>query len=142
MAEHQELLRELRAAGYRRTPQREMILDAIHKAGGHFNAEQVYNAVRAQSSYVNRSTVYRTLDLFKEIGLVVELQAGNGQTEYELASVGGHHHLVCRSCGKTIELADHYLVSFTEDLRKDYGFEAEIQHLAISGWCADCRSGS
>jgi len=136
---HEEMLRDLRAAGYRRTPQREMILEAIHNLGGHFCAEQIYQAVRAQSPYVNRSTVYRTLELFKEVGLLIELHASNGQTKYELATAGYHHHLVCRCCGQTIEVADRYLDSLVQDLREEYGFEAQIQHLAIFGRCADCR---
>jgi len=136
---HQELLQDLHEAGYRRTPQREIILEVIHSLGSHFSAEQVCRAVRTKSSYINRSTVYRTLDLFRDIGLLLELRTSNGQTEYELASAGYHHHLICKSCGRMIELADQYLASLEKDLLIDYGFEAQIQHLAIFGRCADCR---
>jgi len=133
------MLNNLHEAGYRRTPQRELILEAIYSLGSHFSTEQVYRTIRTRSSYINRSTVYRTLELFRDIGLLLELHASNGQTEYELASAGHHHHLICKSCGQMIEFSDRYLASLEENLLVDYGFDAKIQHLAIFGLCANCQ---
>jgi len=139
LPEPEDVLRNLREAGYRRTPQREIILETIYALGSHFSAEQVYRAVHARSSYINRSTIHRTLELFRDIGMLLELRTNNGQTEYELASAGHHHHLICKSCGRMIELSDRYLASLEQTLLADYGFNAQIEHLAIFGHCADCH---
>jgi len=131
-----ELLQE---RGYRLTPQRLMVVDAIHGAEGHISADEIFERVKAKYPYANISTVYRTLDLLKELSLVVETDFGEGRVRYHIAEKGHHHHLVCRKCGKVTHLEESALGALTETLRRDYGFAADLHHLAITGICQECK---
>jgi Fur family ferric uptake transcriptional regulator len=134
------LIEELRKRGYRLTPQREMIVEAIAHAGHHVTAEEVFEQVQARTSAVNVATVYRTLDLLVDLGLVSRADLGGGKVCYASVNHGPHCHLICKQCGCTIE-ADHDLIAPLEDqLREQYGFSADLHHLAVSGLCADCRA--
>ena len=136
------LIEELRKQGYRLTPQREMIVQAIAHAGRHVTAEEIFEQVRARTHAVNVATVYRTLDLLVELGLVSRADLGDGKVTYASLRHGPHCHLVCRHCGRVIE-ADHHLVAPVEkQLQEQYGFAADLHHFAIFGLCADCQSQS
>jgi len=134
------LIEELRKQGYRLTPQREMIVEAVAHAGCHVTAEEVYEQVSARTSAVNVATVYRTLDLLVGLGLVSQADLGDGKVTYASSGHGPHCHLVCRRCGCVIE-ADYDLIKpFERQLWEQYGFNAELHHFAISGLCAECKS--
>jgi Fur family ferric uptake transcriptional regulator len=83
--------------------------------------------------------VYRTLDLLKELNLVTEADFGEGRVRYHVAEKGHHHHLVCRSCGKVIDLEDAVLRPLKDALLQKCGFDADLRHVAISGECKVCR---
>jgi Fur family ferric uptake transcriptional regulator len=137
-----KLIEELRERGYRLTPQREMIVEAIAHAGHHVTAEEVFEQVQARTSAVNVATVYRTLDLLVDLGLVSRADLGGGKVCYASVNHGPHCHLVCKQCGCIIE-ADHDLIAPLEDrLRQKHGFFADLHHFAISGLCAGCNSNS
>jgi Fur family ferric uptake transcriptional regulator len=129
----------LQKKGYRLTPQRLMVLDALHSVDGHISAEEIYVQVKAKYPYANISTVYRTLDLLKELGLVTEIALGDGRVRYHHSDKSHHHHLVCNRCGKLIDLPESVLVELTETLADKYRFEADIKHLAVFGLCSKCR---
>lgn len=132
------LIEELRRQGYRLTPQREMIVEAIAHAERHVTAEEIYEQVQSRVRSVNVATVYRTLELLVALGLVSRADLGGGQVTYASRCHGLHCHLVCRRCGRVIE-ADHRLTdSLSEQLEARYGFAADLRHLAISGLCEDC----
>jgi Fur family ferric uptake transcriptional regulator len=134
------LIAELRRQGYRLTPQREMIVEAVAHAGRHVTAEEVYEQVRARASAVNLATVYRTLDLLVELGLISRADLGDGRVTYASPIHGPHCHLVCRRCGCVIE-ADYELVApLGEQLQERYRFVADLDHVAIPGVCADCQA--
>jgi Fur family ferric uptake transcriptional regulator len=140
MTYDQILIQKLRTLGYRVTPQREMIIEAISTADCHMSAEQVYRQVRERVRSVNIATVYRTLDLLVEAGLVSRADLGGGREVFATNEHGPHIHLVCRSCGQVID-ADHQLIaSLGEELRARHGFEADLQHVTIDGLCRECRS--
>ena len=88
----------LRKRGYRLTPQRHMILSVIQEADGHLNIDQILERVQERNPYVSLSTVYRTLELLRELGLVRENHLPGEQPHYETAESAAHHHLVCRRC--------------------------------------------
>jgi Fur family ferric uptake transcriptional regulator len=137
--EELDLIAALRQLGYRITPQRALVLEVLQTSAEHVTAEQIYEQVRAREPYVNVATVYRTLDLLDELGLVCRADLGDGQATYASASHGPHLHLVCRRCGRVVE-ADHRLAEPLETgLLERYGFEADLHHFAISGFCAECR---
>lgn len=130
---------ELQERGYRLTPQRIMVLDALHGVDKHISAEEIYVQVKAKYPYANISTIYRTLDLLKELDLVTEIDLGDGRVRYHHAEKGHHHHLVCSKCGKIINLPEATLLSLTDALARDYQFKADVKHLAIFGLCAECQ---
>jgi Fur family ferric uptake transcriptional regulator len=136
------LIEKLREQGYRLTPQREMIVEAVAHAGRHVTAEEVYEQVRARTSAVNVATVYRTLDLLVELGLVSQADLGGGKVTYASSGHGPHCHLVCRRCGCVIEADCDLVEPLEEQLGERYGFTAELHHFAISGLCAECKSQS
>jgi Fur family ferric uptake transcriptional regulator len=136
------LLDTLRQRGYRLTPQREMIVEALAHADGHVTAEEIYAQVSDRVQTVNIATVYRTLELLVATGLTSRIDLWDGRVVYTTAQHGPHIHLVCRCCG-VIFNADHQLVDTLDgQLRSDYKFQADLQHLSISGVCANCQSQS
>jgi Fur family transcriptional regulator, ferric uptake regulator len=125
--------------GYRLTPQRIMVVDALHSVETHISAEEIFNKLREKYPYANISTVYRTLELLKELGLVSEIEVGDGVARYHAKEHGHHHHLICTKCGKMSDLPEGELGILEKSLLKNHGFKADINHLAIFGLCAKCR---
>ena len=134
-----DIIRKLTERGYRLTPQRIMIVSAIENSDGHISAEEIYAQVIAKYPQVNISTVYRTLELLKRLGLVTETDFGEGRVRYHPVGKGHHHHLVCQDCGAIIDLDETVLVPLRDVLLREYGFSADLRHLAIFGRCVKCR---
>ncbi|MDO8567542.1 MAG: Fur family transcriptional regulator [Dehalococcoidales bacterium] len=134
-----EITDSLGKKGYRLTPQRMMVLAAIEKTDDHISAEEIYARVTTKYPHVNLSTIYRTLELLKRLGLVTETDLGGGRLRYHPAEKGHHHHLVCQNCGDTIDLSETVLVPLKETLRREYKFEADLRHMAIFGRCEKCK---
>lgn len=134
-----DIITRLGEMGYRLTPQRMLVLKAIENSANHISAEEIYGQVVEVYPHVNISTVYRTLDLLKRLGLVTETDLGGGRVRYHPADKGHHHHLVCQECGKVIELDDFVLVPLKNTLYNEYDFDADLKHLGIFGRCGRCR---
>lgn len=126
----------LRERGYRLTPQRELILEAVQRLG-HATPDEVLAEVRSSSSAVNVSTVYRNLEVLEELGLVRHAHLSDRAPTYH--SVGGHEHfhLVCRNCGKVASVDPDVLTPLIDTLRADHGFSVDVGHLTVFGTCAD-----
>ena len=136
---HDDWHSELRSRGYRLTPQRQMVLDAVRDLG-HSTPDEIATAVRATSPSVNLSTVYRTLDLLEQVGLVTHTHLGHGAPTYHAADGDDHVHLVCQQCGH-IEAVPAVLVEpLVGSLREAQGFEVNVAHVAMHGRCADCAA--
>ena len=133
------LLQSLRTMGYRITPQREMIIEAIAHANGHVTAEEIYAQVKERTRYVNLATVYRTLELLVEKGLCSRADLWDGRVVYATMLHGPHIHLVCRQCGDVFLVEHGLLEKLGEQLSSKYNFTADLGHLSIVGVCADCR---
>jgi Fur family ferric uptake transcriptional regulator len=129
----------LRAKGYRLTPQRLIILSAIEASDEHISAEEIYAQVAARYPNVNISTVYRTLELLKKLGMVYEINLGEGRIRFHAEGSGHHHHLICQQCGTVIDIDEATLSSLRDALRRDYGFQAELRHVGVFGVCEKCR---
>jgi len=134
-----KIVSELSEKGYRLTPQRLMILSAIENSDDHVSAEEIYAQVVAKYPNVNISTVYRTLELLKQLGLVTETDLGGGRVRYHPADKGHHHHLVCTECGAIIDLDESTLARLEDVLLHRYNFRAQMRHMAIFGRCGNCR---
>jgi Fur family ferric uptake transcriptional regulator len=130
----------LRAIGQRATPQRLMILGAL-ETGEHLTADEVYGRIAGLSPVINRSTVYRTLELFRDLGVISETDLGGGVREFELLDQHRHHHLVCHECGAIIEIDDSLVEPLRRQALERYGFAADIDHLALFGRCRYCADG-
>ncbi len=138
MNQTEDIVSKLSELGYRLTPQRMMILSAIENSDDHISAEEIYAQVVAKYPNVNISTVYRTLELLKRLGLVTETDLGGGRLRYHPVGKGHHHHLVCQECGAIIALDESLLSSLKSALLREYKFSADLRHLAIFGRCVNC----
>ena len=135
----QVFLQKLRERGFRLTPQREMVLSAMHETKGLATADEIYSRVQESSSAVDLSTVYRTLDLLQEFNIVACIDPSDGQHRYELLGVHGPHiHLICRSCGKVMGIDLQEARPLAGQLKAKYGFAADLDHLSIAGLCRAC----
>lgn len=130
---------ELRAHGYRLTPQRQLVLEAVARLG-HATPEDIATAVHETASGVNLSTVYRTLEVLEHVGLVQHTHLGHGAPTYSVASTDDHVHLVCRDCGAVQEVDADLLAEATRRLADERGFALDLGHVALFGRCARCRS--
>ena len=122
------------------TPQRQMILEAIEGTEGHISAEEIYEGIRRRYPSLNVSTVYRTLELLKELGLVTETDMGDGRVRFHSAGHEHHHHLVCSRCGKVFDLSEETLQPLQKSLSDKFGFKADLHHVAIFGTCKNCSA--
>lgn len=139
MACEKAFIKKLREKGLRLTPQREIILSALHEIKGVATAEEIYARVQALSSAIDISTVYRTLDLLQEFDLVACIDSVDGQRRYELLGLHGPHiHLVCQRCGEVSGVEIEAAQGLAEHLRALHGFSADLEHLSIPGVCAQC----
>jgi Fur family ferric uptake transcriptional regulator len=129
----------LRARGYRLTPQRQLVLEAV-VALGHATPDEIADRVRDTARGVNISTVYRTLELLEELGLVRHTHLGHGAPTYHAADDADHLHLVCRECGGVEEIAPDVLDHAVHTIAADHGFAADVGHFAIFGTCRACRT--
>ena len=130
-----ELGPRLRKSGLRLTPQRELILRAVEELG-HATPDEVLSHVRAQASSVNASTVYRTLEVLEELGLVRHTHLSDRAPTYHSTLEHEHVHAVCRRCG-TVRSYDPAVVQPVVDALAADGFVVDVGHLAIFGACAE-----
>jgi Fur family transcriptional regulator, ferric uptake regulator len=128
----------LRASGYRVTPQRQLVLEAVTKLE-HATPEEIFADIRQTARGVNVSTVYRTLELLEQIGLVTHTHLGHGAPRYHLAAEAQHVHLVCQNCEKIIEVEPAAVADLTRALDEQFGFETDVGHLTVFGRCENCR---
>ena len=129
---------ELRSRGYRVTPQRQLVLEAVNKLE-HATPEDICAEVQQTVPSVNISTVYRTLELLDQLGLVTHTHLGHGAPTYHLAAQADHVHLVCRVCGKITEVGPEIVRELVATLDRDHGFETDVGHLTVFGRCSACR---
>jgi Fur family transcriptional regulator, ferric uptake regulator len=131
--------RELRARGYRLTPQRQLVLEAVERLG-HATPEEIAGEVKRTAHGVNLSTIYRSLELLEDLGLVTHAHFGHGPLTYHAKGGDEHAHLVCQSCERIVELPPAALTDVIERLHDEYGFAVDVTHMALSGLCADCAA--
>jgi Fur family ferric uptake transcriptional regulator len=132
---------QLRARGLRWTPQRRLLVNVLAKArGGHVTATEIIDACRAADPQVIPSTVYRTLDVLEEIGLVQHAHAADGREEFHVQPLAEHGHLFCRGCGKSWEIDSAEAAPLASRLARQRGFVVDLSHLSVSGLCAECAA--
>lgn len=132
----------LKEKGYKLTPQRRAILNGIiGSEGNHLTAEELYDLVKTDCPEIGLATVYRTVQLLEEMGVVCKLDLDDGRSRYELCQDDEshqHHHLVCNKCGKVIEVQGDLLDEIEQVVEKKYEFTIENHSLKFYGTCKDC----
>jgi len=114
------------------------VLEAVISLG-HATPDEIAEEVRRTASGVNLSTVYRTLELLEELGLVTHAHLGHGAPTYHAADDADHLHLVCRVCGGIEEMPPDVLDQAVHRIAEDRGFAVDVGHFAIFGTCSACR---
>jgi len=132
--------RQLRRAGKRLTPQRRLILDILSKADDHLDAQAIYERARSQEAHLSLATVYRTLSILKETGLVHELHLDHEHHHYELSGKEDHSHLVCLGCGCVIEVDNAAFVEAAMAVGQAHGFDLASAQVELTGYCRECSS--
>ena len=131
--------RALNRVGMRVTHQRALITEIIRQGRGHLDADEIYRRAREKESRLSLSTVYRTLQMLKKLGLVEELHFVEEHHHYEVKPSAEHHHLVCLGCGRVIEF--HYPLSryLRKKVPEAKDFDITETEIRMTGYCAKCR---
>ena len=140
-AEQGQLAEALQERGLQVTLQREAVWEVVFGCPGHICAEHILAVVSRERPglRMNKTTVYRTLDVLVELGLVSEHRCEDGPTQYEPASRGHHSHLLCQRCGTLSDLDHDVAADLAESLRARYGFLVDLESHPILGLCGHCR---
>lgn len=129
---------QLRARGFRMTPQRLAILHVLRHAGTHLSPSEVYKQAKKDLPGLTEPTVYRTLEFLAENGLARPAHSGNGRLRYEIAG-NDHHHLVCRLCGSELQVEHTLLESLYHQLETTTGYLRISSHMTFFGVCPGCQ---
>jgi Fur family ferric uptake transcriptional regulator len=129
----------LNVAGTRATSQRALILEIIQQGQGHLDADEIYRQARVKQPRLSLSTVYRTLQTLKKLGLVDEVHIDETHHHYEAKQAAEHHHLVCLGCGRVIEFNYPLARQIKKVVPDARGFEFVSTELRAMGYCSQCR---
>ena len=132
---------QLRARGYRMTPQRLAILHVLHHAGTHLSPSEVYRQAKRELPGLTEPTVYRTLEFLAENGLARPARTSSGHLTYEIAG-DDHHHIVCRRCGNEVQVEHSLLESLYRKLESTTGYLRIDSHMTFFGLCPGCQRTS
>lgn len=122
------------------TAQREMVADVLFSSNGHLSADDIDRSLRSRGANVGKATVYRTLDLLAQSGMVTPRDFGEGFRRYERAPGRQHHeHLICIRCHKVIEFVNERLERMKTLIAEEYGFRHHHHRLEIFGTCPECQ---
>jgi Fur family transcriptional regulator, ferric uptake regulator len=144
MSCHKPMLADLREHGVRLTAQRALILEDLYHHPGHCTADAIFARVSQNLPGLNRATVYRTLELLRDAGVVTAGSGPEGINRFELVQdkEQQHHHLHCRECGVELPLEAEPIDALKAEIARRSGFQAELDHLYINGLCAACAAHS
>jgi Fur family transcriptional regulator, ferric uptake regulator len=128
----------LRERGLRWTPQRRLLIEVMAETDGHVTATELVERCRTADPETTPSTVYRTLDLLEELGLVRHCHGVDGREEFHVLPETEHGHLFCESCGRAWDIEGDEAAALVRSLRRERGFRVDLSHLSVVGRCADC----
>ncbi len=127
-------------AGYPLTVQRRLLLQLIRNASGHIDAKELYRRASSKDESISLATVYRSLRLFQELGLVEERRLGQSSHHYEIRQPAEHQHFVCRDCGKVIEFQNPLIDQLVGTVQDEQGFSVTKAEFYLEGYCHECRT--
>jgi Fur family transcriptional regulator, ferric uptake regulator len=134
-----EAAARLRASGLRWTPQRRTLIEVLRVQTGHVTASELIARCRERDALTTPSTVYRTLDVLEDLGLVQHGHGPDGREEYHVLPEHEHGHLHCIACGETWEIGAEAGAKIVSALEAELGFAVDLSHVTISGHCQGCR---
>ena len=123
----------------RSTEQRQLLLEIIRQADGHLDADEIYRQARQRLPSISLSTVYRSLQLFKGLGLIEEHQLNGTRRYYEAMSRSKHHHLVCLGCGRILEFKCPSAGRLKSRISREEGFRVTDAEVRLTGYCPECQ---
>ena len=129
----------LRQHGYKLTPQRRAVIQAIVSSQDHLTPAAIYQKVHQYHPNIGLVTIYRTLDILTELNLTCELHAGGSCRSYTISCPEHHHHLICSNCGRVIDFTGYYLSELEQRLSRETGFDIKDHVLEFTGLCQDCQ---
>jgi Fur family ferric uptake transcriptional regulator len=124
--------------GHFLTAQRRLLLELLRNARGQLDAKELYQRARARNKSIGPATVYRSLNLFKQLGLVDERKLGKVCCCYKIKKSSEHQHLVCKGCGKVMEFQTPYFQKLIDAVRREHGFKITNAELCLEGYCENC----
>ena len=132
------LSRTLRRSGRRMTGQRQLLLALIEEHGGHLDAHELFRLASERNPRLSLSTVYRTMNLLRDLGLVDEVHLGEDHHHYELKPKAQHCHLICVSCGTVVEIGCDLVEQLKATVARQHDFEVTEARVELVGLCARC----
>ncbi len=139
VADAAQIIGKLTEEGHRLTTPRQVIIGMVAPRNDHFSAQEVWDEVRASHRGIGRATVFRTLDLLAELGVLNRIHTGDGCHRYTVCETRHHHHLMCIECGTVLSLEAGGIEQQIRRMAGDAGFELLTHHLELVGRCRDCR---
>ena len=130
---------KIQMQGHLLTNQRRLLLDLIRDAEGHVDAKELFQRAHARDESIGPATVYRSLNLFKQLGLVDERRLGKLRCYYEIKQSTEHQHLLCQGCGKVIEFQNPYLNKLIKAVQREHGFKITKAEVYLEGYCPNCE---
>jgi Fur family transcriptional regulator, ferric uptake regulator len=130
----------LHARGLRWTPQRRVLIEVLSHSNGHVTGSELVERCREADPSTVPSTVYRTLDVLEELGIVRHAHGADGREEFHVLPAAEHGHLHCRACRETWEIDEAEARALVAAMHADRGFEVDLSHLSVSGLCRACAA--
>jgi len=132
------LKKDKKIHGHSMTNQRQLLLELLRDAEGHIDAKELYRRASARDESISPATVYRSLNLFKELRLVDEMRLGKVRCYYEIKQSPEHQHLVCQGCGKIIEFQNPHFQKLIKAVQREHAFKVTKAELYLEGYCPEC----
>ncbi len=131
----------LKSGNYRITPERFYVLEAVMNCDGHFDADELFLQMKTgNKGKVSRATVYNTLDLLQDCGLISKYRFGENHSRYEKALGRPHHdHMICLQCGDILEFVNEKVIKIQEEVCAENNFKHQSSTLQIFGVCSKCQ---
>ncbi|MEI7556521.1 Fur family transcriptional regulator [Candidatus Chlorohelix sp.] len=136
----EEIMQKISESGYKLTESRRVLVELALKHEGHFSAADLYETIKSEAPSVGRATVFRTLDLLTSMQLLEKIHLGDGCHSYVVCQSRHHHHLICNTCGLTIDFENCHLNELLQDLSRLTNFSIKGHWLEVFGQCERCQN--
>ncbi len=137
-----KVIAALRRHGYKLTPQRRAVIQVVTSSQDHLTPATIHEKIRRVHPNISLVTIYRTLEILAELGLICEVHAGGNCRSYTISTPQHHHHLICSNCGIVIDFTGHHLSGLERSLSKESGFRIDGHLLEFVGLCQACQKAT